>query len=236
MLFRSFHGYAIQKRIEKIDDHFTIRGWFDIYCTQGPSSTEYFKELEAKKNFFRVYETGWTKADTYFSPDFQKKVINDKPLILYPPTFSQNICSAPHLIETIERLVKTKDWNWIFTFHPKLDDPFINTEYRRIADQNNNAIFFDGADKLHLLQSADVMLCDSSSIILEFMFLNKPVVTFRNTHPGKHLIDVQNPDDVEAAIEKALSRPEELMKNIEEYRSEERRVGKEGTTGCRSRW
>ena len=53
-----FHGYAIQKRIEKIDDHFTIRGWFDIYCTQGPSSTEYFKELEAKKNFFRVYETG----------------------------------------------------------------------------------------------------------------------------------------------------------------------------------
>lgn len=41
-----FHGYAIQKRIEAIDDHFTIRGWFDIYCTQGPSSTPYFKQLE----------------------------------------------------------------------------------------------------------------------------------------------------------------------------------------------
>lgn len=41
-----FHGYAIQKRIEAVDDHFTVRGWFDIYCTQGPSSTPYFKELE----------------------------------------------------------------------------------------------------------------------------------------------------------------------------------------------
>ena len=52
-----FHGYAIQKRIEAVDDHFTVRGWFDIYCTQGPSSTPYFKELEKKYGFFRVYET-----------------------------------------------------------------------------------------------------------------------------------------------------------------------------------
>ena len=62
-----------------------------------------------------------------------------------------------------------------------------------------------------LLQQADVMLCDSSSIILEFMFLDKPVVTFRNSHPGPHLIDVDTPEAVGPAIERALTRPEGLM-------------------------
>ena len=53
-----FHGYAMKKRIEKIDDHFTVRGWFDIYCTQGPSSTPYFKELEKKIRIFQDIRNG----------------------------------------------------------------------------------------------------------------------------------------------------------------------------------
>ena len=43
-----FHGYPIAKRKAKHDDHFTIRNWFDIYCTQGPTSTVPFKKLEEK--------------------------------------------------------------------------------------------------------------------------------------------------------------------------------------------
>jgi len=179
-----FHGYAIQKRIEAVDDHFTVRGWFDIYCTQGPSSTPYFKELEKKYGFFRVYETGWPKADTYFSPEVQRKPQNDHPVILYPPTFTRNVCSAPHLMAEIDRLAKTHPWDWVITFHPKLTDPGIIAGYKRIAEENENVIFYEGSDKMPLLQQADVMLCDSSSIILEFMFLDKPVVTFRNSHPG----------------------------------------------------
>ena len=63
-----FHGYAVGKRGEKgdvLDDHFTIRNWFDIYCTQGPSSTPTFKMLEQKHGFFKSYETGWCKVDPY---------------------------------------------------------------------------------------------------------------------------------------------------------------------------
>ena len=67
------------------------------------------------------------------------------------------------------------------------------------------------------MQRADAMLCDSSSIILEFMFLDKPVVTFRNSHPGPHLIDVDRPEKVGPALERALSRPEELMREIRAY-------------------
>lgn len=212
-----FHGYAIQKRIEVVDDHFTIRGWFDIYCTQGPSSTPYFKELERKFGFFRVYETGWPKADTYFSPEVQRRPQNERPVILYPPTFTRNVCSAPYLMGEIERLAKERPWEWVITFHPKLTDPEIVDGYKRIAAENENVTFFEGPDKMPLLQRADAMLCDSSSIILEFMFLDKPVVTFRNSHPGPHLIDVQQTEEIAPAIERALTRPEELMAEIRAY-------------------
>ena len=133
---------------------------------------------------FRVYETGWPKADTYFSPEVQRKPQNDHPVVLYPPTFTRNVCSAPHLMAEIDRLAKTHPWDWVITFHPKLTDPGIIAGYKRIAEENENVIFYEGSDKMPLLQQADVMLCDSSSIILEFMFLDKPVVTFRNSHPG----------------------------------------------------
>lgn len=212
-----FHGYAIQKRYEAVDDHFTIRGWFDIYCTQGPSSTPYFKELESKHRFFRVYETGWTKADTYFSDEMQQLPNNPRPLILYAPTFTKNVCSAPHIVEAIRQMVETKPWDWIITFHPKLNDPDILAAYKQLAAEHDNVTFFEGPDKLGLLHDADVMLCDSSSIILEFMFLGKPVVTFRNSHPGPHLIDVQQPDDIAPAIEQALTRPQQLMTDIMAY-------------------
>ena len=31
-----FHGYPINKRNDKVDDHFKLRGWFDIYCRSLP--------------------------------------------------------------------------------------------------------------------------------------------------------------------------------------------------------
>lgn len=49
------------------------------------------------------------------------------------------------------------------------------------------------------------------------MLLDKPVVTYRNTNPGKHLIDVKSVNDIEVALETALSRPEYLMQYIREY-------------------
>ncbi len=211
-----FHGYPIGKRGEKTsatDDHFSIRGWFDMYCTQGPSSTEYFKQLEAKHQFFKVYQTGWAKVDDYFS-SYKKE--NDVPTILYATTFSKGITSAPVLVDTISRLVKEKKWNWRLTFHPKLNDQALLNRYRALADENSNVTFVDNV-RLEDFQQSDVMLCDSSSIILEFMMMNKPVVTYRNTNPGQHLLDVTEVSEVENAIETALTRPASLMKEVNDF-------------------
>lgn len=215
-----FHGYPMKKRIEKIDDHFTIRNWFDIYCTQGPSSTPYFKELEAKHKFFRVYETGWCKVDAFYSPLLPPEPKRDAPTVLYSPTFSKGISSAWALRDTIDALAAEKPWHWIITFHPKLDDPQLIKDYEDIAARHSNVEFRKINKGLETFRESDVMLCDSSSITVEYMLLDKPVVTYRNTHPGKHLLDVTDTALVGPAIEQALTRPDSLMQNIREYTSQ----------------
>ena len=217
MKVQLFHGYPINKRNDRHDDHFTVRGWFDIYCTQGPTSTGPFREQERRYGYFRVYETGWTKADDYFSPEMQAPPHNARPVVLYSTTFTRSLTSTPYLADEIEHLVAERDWEWIFMFHPKLDDRAVIDRYARIAVAHDNVTFLGTTFDFGALRRADVLLCDSSSIILEFMFLDRPVVTFRNSHPGPYLIDVQRPEEVGPALERALTRPEELMREIRAY-------------------
>lgn len=212
-----FHGYAINKRNTATDAHFRVRGYFDVYCTQGPATTSVYRELERRCGYFRVYETGWPKADLYFSPEMQRRPRNERPVILYSSTFTRGLTSAPVLADEVERLVREKDWEWIFMFHPKLSDPAVLGRYERIAAGCDHATFLGNTFSLDAMRRADAMLCDSSSVILEFMFLDKPVVTFRNSHPGPYLLDVREPEEVGPALERALTRPEGLMRAVREY-------------------
>ena len=212
-----FHGYPINKRGEEKDDHFSVRGWFDIYCTQGQTSTVPFKELERKYGFFKVYETGWCKADTLVK-ERKHTVPNARPVILYSTTFTKGITSAPVLFDTIKRLTREKDWDWILSFHPKFNDPDTLKKYKELAATCPNVTFHEsGLVDAALLNNADVLLSDASSVIVEFMMLDKPVVTYRNTAPGSHLLNVTKADAVENAIEKALARPARLMEHIRTY-------------------
>lgn len=223
-----FHGYPMRKRIEKIDDHFTLRGWFDIYCTQGKSSTPYFTYLEKKHRYFKIYETGWCKVDSFFNPQLPPEPQREKPTILYAPTFTKGISSAWEMAPVIEKLAKEKAWNWIITFHPKLDDATLRQQYTQLAEKHPNIDFRSVNKGLETFRESDALLCDSSSLIVEYMMLDKPVVTYRNTHPGPFLLDVQTEDEVGPALERALTRPDELMKEIRAYTSchESHRDGK----------
>lgn len=229
-----FHGYPINKRADRHDDHFTIRDWFDLYCTQGPSSTTPFEKIAQRVGTFRVCETGWAKCDSYIRaaeksvPDNTKSssaesgsVEPDKaerPTILYSSTFTRSLTSTTVLAGEVERMVASGRWNWIFMFHPKLTDEQVLGHYRSLAERYPNAEYLGNTFDMSAMQRADAMLCDSSSIIMEFMLLDKPVVTFRNSMPGAHLLDVNEVDAVEPAIERALARPEELMTALRVWR------------------
>lgn len=212
-----FHGYPMRKRIEAIDDHFTLRGWWDIYCTQGPSSTPYFTELARKHGYFRIYETGWCKADTFWNNDIAEPK-RERPCILYSPTFSKGISSAWEMPEVIDRLAGERAWDWIITLHPLLmEDEVLVRRYENLAEQHPNVRFLRVNEGISTFRQSDVLLCDSSSLIVEYLMTRKPVVTLRNTHPGAYLIDVQSSAEIGEALERALKRPKELLQAIDEY-------------------
>ena len=220
-----FHGYPINKRADRHDDHFTIRDWFDLYCTQGPSSTTPFEQIAQRVGTFRVRETGWAKCDSYIRaaeesvPESEvRSGERSRPTILYSSTFTRSLTSTSILAEEVERMVASGRWNWIFMFHPKLDDEQVLGHYRSLAERYENATYLGNTFDMSAMQLSDAMLCDSSSIIMEFMLLDKPVVTFRNSMPGEHLLDVGDVSAVEPAIERALTRPEELMTALRSWR------------------
>lgn len=205
-----FHG-LIRKRFDT-DDHFRIRGYFDLYCTVGNESTPPYLEAEQKHRYFKVVETGWSKLDDMIQPE---KTENKKPVILYSSTFTKKLTSTIHLYDTIEALIKEKDWEWLITLHPKLDEDTI-AKYKQL-EKYANVSFKDTVESVSLMKKADVMLSDSSSIVAEFLWLLKPVVTFKNNNPGDYLIDIDDPSLVGESLEQALAYPPELMSRIKAY-------------------
>lgn len=218
-----FHGYPINKRSRKVDNHFRMRGWYDIFCTAGESSTPTFRMLEQKLGYFRVYETGWPKADAYFAPAVRRlceERLRDTervPTVLVASTFSRGITSMSEFLPEIERMASTRPWRWVITLHPKLRDPSVIEGCKRLAKEHENVVFKPVLDGVEDMARTDVMLCDSSSIIVEYMFLDKPVVTMRNATPGPHLLNVLSASDIEGALERALTRPEPLMEAMRAY-------------------
>lgn len=209
-----FHGFDIDKRPGRFPSALTIRGWFDLYCANDRSTLERLTPLSEKYGSFRVVPTGWPKLDAFFDADGRiPSPDNKRPLVLYSSTFTSWITSTPFLYDEISRLAREKEWDWIITFHPKMEQSTVE-RYKALAAELPNVTFYEGDDNVGVLKQADVMLCDSSSIIFEFLYLDKPVVTFRNTMPGDYLIDIDDPALLECSLSTALERPADLMARI----------------------
>ncbi len=206
-----FHGFDAGK-----PRHIYIRGFFDLYCTTGPNDTAAFTEMADKLGHFSVAQTGWPKLDPFadvFQPDHPAPV-RSPPVILYHSTFSPSWSAAETLYEEVRRLSRDGRWRWIVTFHPKMN---AETVARYKALENDHLRFATNDNILELFPEADLMCSDTSSALNEFLLTGKPVVTFNNRRPGPQLIDIHDAADFEPAIERALSRPPQLMAAIRDY-------------------
>ncbi|MCQ2215263.1 MAG: CDP-glycerol glycerophosphotransferase family protein [Bacteroidales bacterium] len=214
-----FHGYPVQKRGEKVDENFRMRGWFDMYCSPGPSSTEVLSVLEKKHGYFKYYETGWMTSDAFFGPDSaEHRNVHTPPCVLYAPTFTKDVTSVYVMDKVIDELCSKYDWNWILSFHPLIKDEETIAKYKALEKKYPGRVEYLEVNKgIDRFLRSDVMLADSSGVICEFLMFGKPVVTYRNTCPGTHLIDCKELSEIPAALEKALARPADVMSHIDEY-------------------
>ena len=211
-----FHGFNAQKRPEGHNNfsHFRIRGFFDLYCTQGPTTTNGFKEQQKKHRHFEVIETGWSKVDPLFPIIETEK--NSLPTIMIASTFSKRLSLAlqDDVFKIIEQLAESGKYNFIMVLHPKLTQE-IKDKWKRL--NGNHFTYYDTTDLIPLFKQADIMFADTTSAIQEFLIQKKPVVTYKHTFNHNYLINIEVANAIESAFDKALNYPEELIKNIETF-------------------
>jgi len=203
-----FHDFDNGKK-----HRFTVRGFFDLYCTQGPNITQAFNNLN--DGTYEVVETGWSKLDALFTPhqDIEKYQAK-RPVILYAPTFSPKLTSTNELFPFIKTLCQQKDWQWLVKLHPKATQEEIDM-YKSL--EGGQLRFIETADIIPLLQAADVILSDTSSIISEFAMQRKPVVALNNRRPESWMINFTEPEQLVEKIELALNVEQPLLDKLNLY-------------------
>lgn len=182
-----FHGLAGEKK-----GHFRIRHYFDLYLTQGPYFTNKFNELKSKHKNFDVIETGWPKLDIYGKEktryhNFKTDLLEThsaKKVILYAPTFSPKLTSAPFLVNEIKTLANNLEYVILLKFHPLMSEEWLHV-YQNLADTIPNILFQNEKNIIKYLLVADLLISDTSSVIYEFILLDKPIITFNNI--SKHI-------------------------------------------------
>ncbi|TXE16928.1 CDP-glycerol glycerophosphotransferase [Psychroserpens burtonensis] len=214
-----FHGFFAQKRPESNNKfaHFRIRGFFDLYCTQGPSSTEGFLRKQREKLSFEVIETGWSKVDPLFP--LEKKIQKKKPTILIASTFTKRLSLAFNtaVFNEVKRLSHLGIYNFKMVLHPKLPE-VIKQKWQTLNGVNFQ--YINTTDLMPLFKTADILFADTTSAIQEFLLQKKPVVTFNHTFQHPYLIDVNTVKNIEESINEALKQPKELLKNIATFVAE----------------
>lgn len=217
-----FHGLAGEKK-----GHFRIRHYFDLYLTQGPYFTDRFLELKAQHKNFEVIETGWPKLDIYGKEvhkyDTLKKSLltetESEHIILYAPTFSPSLTSGPYLIEHLEALAANKNYLILIKFHDLMAKEWVDA-YTALSERVSNIIVEKDRNIIKYLLLADLMISDTSSVVYEFLLLNKPVVTFKCSSKQIHWDDQQDYANLESAVDNNLQEDpyrKERLEIVNEY-------------------
>jgi len=202
-----FHGLAGEKK-----GHFRIRNYFDLYLTSGAYFTDRFNELAKKHGNFEVIETGWSKLDALFLQKNnyieEKQALIDKHqvqnILLYAPTFSPSLTSAEHLYHEIITLSENPEHLILVKFHDKMNKD-VKARYKEAAQTLKNLVIVDDPNISKYMILSDLMISDTSSVVYEFLLLDKPVITFKSSSENIKWTDIQDPKALAESIDSVLN-------------------------------
>lgn len=121
--------------------------------------------------------------------------------MLYAPTFSPKLTSAPFLVEQIKNLAKNNsDYLILLKFHPLMDKEWLKV-YQSLAKSVPNIIFQTEKNIIKFLLISDLLISDTSSVIYEFMLLDKPAITFNNISENIYWDNSSDYDALEQLIQ-----------------------------------
>jgi len=156
----------------------------DFLCVSSPFTREEAVERMGIAEE-RTWVIGYPPMDPLFRSDalvlpFDPPV--DRKTVLYAPTHNSGLSSAPMLAENpIELLLgPLTDVNLIIKPHPRLCEqrPGLIDAWKKIVQQRDDVWLITQAslDVAPFLKAADVLVSDASSVIFEYLALDRPIV------------------------------------------------------------
>lgn len=172
---------------------------FDVHFLTSPLHREQtentIKKYGLEDRKIELFETGYSKSDELLNGKFKReevlKQLNLNPglkTILYTPSWDEGLSLRTFGERVIENLLKREDLNVIVKLHPISYCPEGGPNYqfytgginwierlKRFENHKNFRHVSSGSID-PLLSAGDLMVTDLSSVALEFIILNKPVI------------------------------------------------------------
>ena len=179
------HGLIGKQGLRRLPKRASARR-FDAVCIGDPLRKVHYERAGARPDMF--WDTGYPQMDPLFRRDPPPALPLDpaRPTLLYAPTWNLGLSSAAMLGERLVNLVRAQapGLNVIVKAHPVIGDwrPRWMAGWARLAAAHRGVHLVEDthADVVPYLLASDVLLSDASSVVFEFLALDRPIVLVTN--------------------------------------------------------
>lgn len=173
----------------------------DYVCLPSEDTKSDFIDLGGFKPE-RLWVTGYAQMDPLFRNEhlpIPVPILNNAECVLYAPTFTEGLSSLPQVTPIIETGKLDADRQLVIKPHPlssRFQGIWMNRLRAYAATKDNVHFIEDRAeDIMPYLARADILISDASSVMFQYLALDRPIVAVNN--PERFSTPRYDPDGIE---------------------------------------